>query len=129
METPAAAFPTRSPRSSGLTIERNNNPGALRKPGSLEFQRFSSPAEGVQAQESLLHRRYLGKGLNTVASIVETYAPRQSRGGDNTDAQVNNYINYVSRRLGIHPGQSISASQVSQLAAAMREFETGKRRS
>lgn len=93
----------------------------------MEFQRFDSPAQGIQAQESLLHRRYLGKGLNTVSRIVETYAPRESRGGDNTDAQVNNYIGYVARRLGIDPNQPISASQVRQLASAMREFETGKR--
>lgn len=74
-----------------------------------------------------MQRRYLGKGLNTVSKIVETYAPRQSRGGDNTDAQVSNYIDYVARRLGIHPNQPISPSQVASLAAAMREFETGKR--
>ncbi len=124
-----AGFSTPSRRGSGLTIERNNNPGAIRKPGSMEFQKFGSEREGIAAQEALLRRRYLGKGLNTVASIVETYAPRERRGGDNTDAQVNNYIGYVSRRLGIKPGQPINASQVSQLAAAMREFETGKRRS
>ena len=111
----------------GLTIERNNNPGALRQPGSNEFQRFTTPQQGIQAQEALLHRRYLGKGLNTVSSIVETYAPRQARGGDNTNEQVNNYIGYVSRRLGIDPTHPINPNQVSALAAAMREFETGKR--
>ena len=110
-----------------MTIEQQNNPGALRKPGSSEFQRFNTPQQGIQAQESLLHRRYLGKGLNTVSSIVETYAPRQARGGDNTDAQVNNYIGYVSHRLGVDPTHPINPSQVSALAAAMREFETGKR--
>ena len=109
------------------TITQNNNPGALRQPGSATFQSFPTVADGIKAQESLLHRRYLGKGLNTVSSIVETYAPRQARGGDNTDAQVNNYIGYVSHRLGIDPTHPINPSQVSALAAAMREFETGKR--
>jgi hypothetical protein len=112
----------------GLTIERKNNPGALRKPGSREFQSFSSPDAGIQAQEALLRRRYLGRGLNTVSSIIETYAPRQSRGGDNTDAQVTNYTNYVARRLGLKPNEPIGAGHVRQLAAAMREFETGRRR-
>lgn len=70
----------------------------------------------------------MGRGLNTVSSIVETYAPRRSRGGDNTDAQVNNYIGYVARRLGISPNTPISPRDVSRLAAAMREFETGRRR-
>jgi hypothetical protein len=110
--TPAAAF---------------NNPGGLRVPGSTRFQSFSSPQEGIAAQESLLRRRYFGRGLNTVSSIVETYAPRQSRGGDNTDEQVNNYIAYVSRRLGVNPQDSLSPAMVPRLAAAMREVETGRR--
>lgn len=103
-----------------------NNPGALRIPGSMQFQRFNSPQEGIRAQESLLGR-YMGRGLNTVQSIVERYAPRQSRGGDNTDEQVNNYIGYVSRRLGVQPGQPIPQNMVGSLAQAMREFETGNR--
>lgn len=103
-----------------------NNPGALRVPGSMRFQSFSSPQEGIKAQEALLGR-YHRRGLNTVASIVETYAPRQSRGGDNTDAQVNNYIAYVARRLGVNPRDALSPAIISRLGQAMREFETGKR--
>jgi hypothetical protein len=41
----------------------HNNPGALRVPGSMQFQRFSSPQEGIQAQHGLLsplHDRGLG---------------------------------------------------------------------
>lgn len=106
-----------------------NNPGALRVPGSMQFQRFRSPQEGVAAQEAQLARYMTGKfngtPLRTVRDIVETYAPRQSHGGDNTDEQVNNYITYVSRRLGVSPDQPVA--NVSQLGRAMREFETGKR--
>lgn len=109
-----------------LTIERNNNPGAIRVPGSMQFQSFATPQAGVQAQEALLGR-YMGHGLNSVAAIVERYAPRQSRGGDNTDAQVNNYIAYVSRRLGVNPNDALSPAVLPQLGQAMREFETGKR--
>lgn len=93
----------------------------------MQFQRFNSPQEGIAAQEALLQRRYFGRGLNTVSSIVETYAPRQSRGGDNTDAQVNNYIGYVAKRLGVNPNDTLSPTMVSRLGQAMREFETGKR--
>lgn len=57
--------------------------------------------------------------------MIEKYAPRKSVGGDNTDAQVNNYISYVSKRLGVNPDQPVG--DVSQLGQAMREFETGKR--
>ena len=92
----------------------------------MAFQRFATPQQGIQAQEQLL-QRYHGRGLNTVSSIVETYAPRKSRGGDNTDAQVNNYISYVSRRLGIDPTAPISPNMIPVLGQAMREFETGKR--
>jgi hypothetical protein len=112
--------------SGGLTIERQNNPGALRKPGSLEFQQFGSPAEGIRAQQLQLSR-YLGRGINTVSRIVETYAPRRSRGGDNTDEQVNNYIAYVARRVGVDPHHPIDGRMIAPLASAMREFETGRR--
>jgi hypothetical protein len=123
--SPSGTFPRRG---GGLTIERNNNPGALRVPGSMRFQRFNSPAEGVAAQEGLL-QRYHKRGLNTVASVIERYAPRASRGGDNTDAQVNNYIGYVSKRLGVNPNAPLSPAAISDLARAMREFETGRRTS
>lgn len=92
----------------------------------MEFQRFSSPQEGIQAQLGLLGR-YHQRGLKTVSDIIETYAPRQSRGGDNTDAQVNNYIKYVARRVGVNPRDALSPAVLSRLAQAMREFETGKR--
>jgi hypothetical protein len=103
-----------------------NNPGALRVPGSMEFQHFSSPQEGIHAQQALLGR-YIQRGLNNVSSIVETYAPRRSRGGDNSDASVNNYIAYVSRRIGVNPNDPIPPALLPQLSQAMREFETGKR--
>jgi hypothetical protein len=92
----------------------------------MQFQSFSNPQQGIQAQEALLGR-YMGHGLNSVSAIVEHYAPRQSRGGDNTDAQVNNYIAYVSRRLGVNPNNPLPPSVLPQLGQAMREFETGKR--
>lgn len=112
---------------SGSGIKAKNNPGALRVPGSNEFQSFATEAEGIAAQEALLGR-YNKRGLNTVSKVVETYAPRASRGGDNTDEQVNNYISYVSGRLGVRPGDTIPPEKVPQLAAAMREFETGDRK-
>lgn len=112
MGTPAAAF--------------HNNPGALRVPGSMQFQSFSSPQQGIEAQHTLLSH-YMQRGLNNVSSIVERYAPRQSRGGDNTDEQVNNYIGYVAHRLGVNPQDALSPSLVPRLGEAMREFETGKK--
>jgi hypothetical protein len=92
----------------------------------MQFQRFPSPQAGIQAQEAQLGR-YMGRGLNNVSSIVETYAPRKSRGGDNTDEQVNNYIGYVAKRLNVNPADTLSPALLPRLGQAIREFETGKR--
>jgi hypothetical protein len=93
----------------------------------MEFQRFPTEQAGIQAQEQQL-QRYHQRGLTTIQSMVETYAPRMSRGGDNTDEQVNNYIAYVARRTGLAPGQRIPPQYIPNIAAAMRSFETGGRR-
>jgi hypothetical protein len=92
----------------------------------MRFQSFATPQEGIRAQEALLGR-YFNRGLNNVSSVVETYAPRKSRGGDNTDEQVNNYIGYVAKRLGIDPRSPLPPAMLPHLAQAMREFETGNR--
>jgi hypothetical protein len=92
----------------------------------MQFQHFADPQQGIQAQEALLGH-YMGRGLNSVQSIVETYAPRRSRGGDNSDASVNNYIGYVAKRIGVDPRDALSPAVLPRLGQAMREFETGKR--
>lgn len=118
---------------------RNNNPGniedgpfARAQPGYQgsdgRFAIFETPEQGVRAQESLLRNRYLQRPT-TVREVIERYSPRRSRGGDNTDEQVDNYIRYVENRLGIQPGATIDAARGAELGAAMREFETGQRRS
>jgi hypothetical protein len=105
---------------------RNNNPGAIRRPGSMEFQRFASAEDGIRAQVGLLSR-YHQSGRTSVASVIEKYAPRASRGGDNTDEQVNNYIGFVARKLGVDPRQPLPPNMIPRLASAMRQFETGGR--
>jgi hypothetical protein len=92
----------------------------------MQFQSFATPDAGIRAQEALLGR-YFQNGRRTIASVIEHYAPRQSVGGDNTDAQVNNYIAYVSRRLNLNPNDTLSPVMIGRLGQAMREFETGKR--
>ena len=93
----------------------------------MAFQSFPTVQAGIQAQEQQLHR-YLRRGITTLRDIVETYAPRRSRGGDNSDASVNNYIRYVARRRGINPDAPLRPEDVPSVAAAMREFETGNTR-
>ena len=92
----------------------------------MQVQSFASPQQGIQAQHALLGR-YMQRGLNNVSAIVERYAPRKSRGGDNSDESVNNYIGYVSKRLNVNPMDALSPAILPRLGQAMREFETGKR--
>lgn len=128
---PATPAPPAPPAGGGgsahpTTAAALNNPGGIRIPGTRTFARYATPAEGVAAQETLLRNHYLDHPT-TIAQVIERYAPRRSRGGDNSDAQVNNYISYVARRLGISPSQPIDATFTAPLAHAMREVETGQR--
>lgn len=118
----------------GAAEALRTNPGAIKdgpwarsQPGysgsSGGFATFASPEQGKAAQARLLRDNYVAKGFNTPAKIVERYAPR---GSENSDASVNNYIGYISRRLGIGPNDTVSGAQIPQLAQAMREFETGQ---
>lgn len=112
--------------------ERNMNPGniedgsfARSQPGYVgsdgRFARFDTAENGIRAQENLLRRNYAGQPLRR---IIERYSPR-SENGEATD----NYIAYVARRMGVEPDTTISEARIGQLAAAMREFETGNRSS
>lgn len=115
-----------------------NNPGGLRvsdwtraQPGFAGtgpngYARFETPQHGIAAQERLLRGSYLNRPT-TLRRVVRRYAPPRSAGGDNSEESVNNYIAYAARRLGISPDQTIDATMTSQLAQAMREFETGRR--
>lgn len=111
------------------------NPGALKdgpfarsQPGYAgakgSFATFATPEQGIAAQEALIRSRYIGRGLNTVSKIIDTYAPV---GPENSPASVANYKAYVARRAGIDPNAPIPPEKVSAVAAAQREFETGNR--
>jgi hypothetical protein len=121
--------------SSGAAPALATNPGALKdgpfarsQPGYAGakggFATFTTPEQGIAAQEALLRSRYIGRGLNTVSKIIDTYAPV---GPENSPASVANYKAYVARRAGIDPNAPIPPDKVSAVAAAQREFETGNR--
>lgn len=121
----------------GSRADRNNNPGniidsgfAKSQPGYKgsdgKFAIFETAEHGKAAQASLLTNRYINKGYNTVAKIVNRWAPPASAGGDNSQASVDNYIAYVSRRLNINPNDTITPVMASRIADAMHEFESGK---
>jgi hypothetical protein len=115
---------------------RNNNPGNLRVsaftkklPGyqgadDAGYAIFSDPGAGQNAQAALI-KSYMSRGFNTVSKIIERWAPRASRGGDNTEAQTSNYAAYVARKLNVNPNDTLTPVVADRLAAAMAEFESG----
>lgn len=115
--------------------ERNNNPGNLeagpytrRQPGFKgsdgRFAIFDTPENGQKAQENLLAKSYLDKGHNTPSKVIWRYG---NDPGAEDDVAVKNYVNYVSKKLGIGPNEVIPRERVGDLARYMREFETGNR--
>ena len=127
---PAAGAPGKG----GVAAALQTNPGALKdgafaksQPGytgaSGGFATFDSPAAGAAAQENLLRKAYVGKGVNTVNKIINKYAPQ---GPENSAASVSNYKKYVAQKAGVDINAPISDAQIPAVAKAMREFETGQ---
>jgi hypothetical protein len=78
-----------------------NNPGNIRPVGSSTgFQQFKTPEEGFAAIDKNL-QAYGAKGINTVSSIINRWAPPS----DNNDTKA--YIQDVSSRLGVKPDQPL----------------------
>lgn len=134
---PVGGAPSTPAGAGGSPVARalQTNPGALKdgpfarsQPGyagaSGGFATFKTPEDGIRAQESLLRSAYVDKGFNTIDKIVNRYAPQ---GPENSAASVANYKKYIAQRTGIDINTPITASQVSAVAAAMREFETGNK--
>lgn len=120
--------------SGNFSLGKIGNPGALKdgpfaksQPGyrgsNNGFAVFDSPESGVKAQETLLGQKYL-KTPKTAQQIVNIYSPA----GENSAASRKNYAAYIEDRLGLAPGQKITADHIPQLGQAMREFETGQRK-
>lgn len=115
--------------------ERNNNPGNLvdgpfarRQPGYTgsdgRFARFSTPEQGVAAQETLLRNNYLDTP-RTVQEVIDKYTPANDP-GNSAQARAN-YVSYVQQRLGVSANEPLTTVDAPRLAAALREFETGNR--
>lgn len=95
-----------------------NANGAIGTDGRLAV--FPDLATGFAAQEALLNS-YMGRGFNTVNSIVGRWAPRNVD-NNSTDA----YIAHVSRALGVRPDQPLDPAQIPRLADAMAHYESGR---
>ncbi|MFM9932844.1 phage tail tape measure protein [Achromobacter xylosoxidans] len=109
---------------------RNNNPGNLvyvgqtgaSKEANGRFATFESAQEGLNALAAQL-RRYGQRGLNSIQSIVNTYAPASE---NNTGA----YANYLAQKMGIDTDTQFDVnSDPAALAALIRgivEYENGR---
>ncbi|MDQ4682050.1 hypothetical protein, partial [Stenotrophomonas maltophilia group sp. RNC7] len=90
---------------------RNNNPGNLEYAGQRgasreeaeRFARFQTPQEGLDALARQL-RLYGTRGLNTIRSVVERYAPRKD--GNNVDS----YVGHLSQLMGISEGEKFDVN-------------------
>lgn len=110
---------------------RNNNPGNLQfanqEGATLEqganprFARFETPEAGIQALDHQL-QLYGQRGLNTVSSIMQRYAPPS----ENNTGQ---YAATVARAMGVSPDQPIDLGNPmvrQHLSDAIIRFENGK---
>ncbi len=93
---------------------RNNNPGNIRVTSDRwvgqippsqatdpDFAQFRNYIFGVRAMIKLLNN-YIAAGYNTVAKIINRYAPPSE---NDTSA----YINFVIQQTGLNPNQQISS--------------------
>lgn len=113
---------------------RNNNPLNIEagsftqsQPGFSgsdgRFARFESPDQGFAAAENLLNVYGQKHGINTVAGVINRWAP--SSDGNPVTA----YAAHVARSIGVDPNQPIDLRDPAtraKMADAMATFENGR---
>lgn len=113
-------------QASGMTRGmRNNNPGNIRAVGNQRrdregFRVFDSMEEGVKAADSQL-QRYAKRGINTIDSIVNTWAPSKDK--NNVPA----YIKDIVKDTGIDANAPLNPSSYNAVMAAMFKHESGNK--
>lgn len=109
---------------------RNNNPGNIRHGDSWQgmksvqtdpdFVQFVAPEFGIRALAIVLKNYSAKHGINTVAGIIDRWAPPSEN-----DTQ--SYINAVAEKLGVTPEQPINVRMfLPQLAEAIIYHENGQ---
>lgn len=83
------------------------------------FAKFSDVKYGFRAAGRNLDNGYIGKGINTIAAIVNKWAPKS----DNNDVKA--YIDFVSKKSGILSFTPITRKDYPKLLQAMAKFEVG----
>lgn len=112
---------------------RNNNP--LNLMGTVPWHNmtgqdpagyavFATPQDGLTAADHNLQAYATHHGINTVAGIVNRWAPSTTNG-----AATGNYIAFVAHQLGIDPTEPLNMADPGvrqQLISAMGHFENGR---
>ncbi len=108
---------------------RNNNAGNIRhgddwrgmadQQSDRSFITFQSPEWGIRAMGKILMNYQRKHGLNTVAGIIDRWAPPFE---NNTGA----YVNHVAKLLGVTPDQPIEVrDHLMPLTQAIIKHENG----
>ena len=103
---------------------KNNNPGNLKfanQPGATAdargFAKFDDPQAGMNA---LVNQINIDRSRgDTLEEFISDYAPP-------SENATQNYIDYVSERTGIAPGEQIPADKVAAVAGAITQMEGGE---
>ena len=110
---------------------RNNNPGNVEytgvqwqgldnPPSDGRFMRFTSPEYGIRAIARVLDTYANTHGINTVAGIIQRWAPSHEN-------PTNAYARYVAEALNVAPEQPLDImANRPGLVAAIIEFENGQ---
>ena len=117
--------------SNGFFADRTNNPGNIRpgaqfigETGSEKgFATFEDPIFGMRALARLPVTYANEYGINTVEGFVNRYAPKS----ENKES-FDNYVNFLSRQLGVSPDQEIDFTDPAVRQAmlpAIMDFEQG----
>ena len=117
---------------------RNNNPGNIKhgdtwkgevKSTDKTFEQFKDAEHGIRAIGVLLRTYNTKYNLDTIDGIISRWAPK-------SENQTQNYINFVSKQLGVRPttklnlfnrGQIYNRTALKALVNAIIRMETGYR--
>src|SRR5215472_2295770 len=137
----ALGIPSAEARGAAPSV-RFNNPGAIMYAGPNSWQAtYGATSSGVglgghlavfpSAQDGFaaaahLQGMYENSGFQSLNQRINRYAPANAPG--NTQASVQNYVNYLSQQMGISPDQPFSISDQTlgpKFLQAQAQFESG----
>lgn len=116
----------------GVRGIHNNNPGNLRSSGEQwdglsasqsdpSFYSFQTPEHGIRAMTKVLENYQVGHGLQTVADMINRYAPP-------SENSTNDYARSVANDMGVDQNAAIDFSNeetAAKMVGAMIRMENG----